>query len=261
MTNTGIDLEEEENLTPPGNPAAGNPTNKAVTAKPVLPTEEDDVDFGSAEEARRPGELDLFKVQKGTFGRFSVLIHPEKPGTAFMKRGYIHYVQGKGYARCLSKHDAKGSFIDAPAFCCASGKDGEKRYIALIVRYTSIDPKTGRFLQGHPVEFEIQALALSRIGYSDLGMLPSDEEKVTDLDIIATPKEDAKGLKYGRISGKASYRHTEALKAAVMEAAKPFFDGREMSRKIGRTLNSMEMKLHLGITSIAGDDLPGMDDM
>ena len=261
MTNTGIDLEEEENLTTPGgNPAAGPATT--ATAKPVIPTDEDDVDFGNPEEARRPGELDLFKVpQKGTFGRFSILIHPEKPGTAFMKRGYTHYVTGKGYARCLSKHDAKGNFIGAPAFCCASGKDGEKRYIALVVRYTSIDPKTGRFLPNHPVEFEIQALALSRIGYSDIGLLAADDEKVTDIDIVATPKEDTKGLRYGRISGKASYRHSDALKAAVMEAAKPFFDGREMSRKIGRVLNSMEMKLHLGITSTAGDDLPGMDDM
>lgn len=258
MTTTGIDLEEED-LTQPNNPAAGGSPNPT---KPMIPTDEDDVDFGNADEARRPGELELFKVpQKGTFGRFSILIHPDKPGKAFMKRGYIHYVKGKGYARCLSKHDAKGAFVGAPAFCCTSGKDGEKRYIALVVRYTSIDPKTGRFLPNHPVEFEIQALALSRIGYSDIGMLAADDEKVTDLDIVATPKEDANGLKYGRISGKASYRVNAALQAAVMEAAKPFLDGREMSRKIGRTLNSMEMKLHLGITSTAGDDLPGMDDM
>ena len=255
---THVDLEDEEELASPATPETTKATTKAKAA-PVI--DDDDVDLGNEDEYRRPGELETLKVpQKNTFGRFSVLINPAT-GKAFVKKGYIHYVQGKGYARCHSKHDAKGLFIDGPAFCCKAGKDGEKRYSILVVRYLTIDPKTGKFYKDRAVEFEIQACCVSRIGYKDISSLAAEDELVTDLDITATPKEETKGLKFARISGKASYRHTPALQKAVEEAMIPFLDGKELRNKIGRSLNSAEMRVHMGLGVSASDDAPGMDDL
>ena len=250
-----IDLEDEDEVTT--SPAASEHT-KAKTSSAVF--DDDDVDFGNEDEFRRAGELENLKIpQKNTFGRFSVLINPAT-GKAFVKKGYVHYVAGKGYARCLSKHDAKGNFIGEPAFCCKAGKDGEKRFAILIVRYLSVDPKTGKFYKDRPVEVEIQAACVSRIGYKDISQLAAEDELVTDLDITATPKEETKGLKFARISGKASYRHSPALKNAVDEAMKPFLDSKELRSKIGRALTPTEMRLHMGVGVSTGDDGPGMDD-
>ena len=261
MANPGIDMEDEDLTAQAGAPAAG--ANAANTKAPATAkiVDDEDAEFGDDQEYRRPGELELLKVtQKNTFARFSILISPVT-NKGFVKKGYIHYVQGKGYARCLSKHDPKGNFIGEPAFCCKAGKEGEKRYAALIVRYLSIDEKTGKFLKDRPVEFEIQALTVSRIGFKEISLLPGEDELVTSIDMTATPKDETKGLKFSRIAGKASYNHTPALHAAVMEAAKPFLDGRELSRKIGRTITAAEMRVHLGVATAANDDGPGIDDL
>ena len=95
----------------------------------------------------KPGELAVLKTpDKGVFVRFSILAHPVT-GKAILKKGYVHYVKDKGYARCISKRDPKGNFIGAPEFCCKE-KPGDPRYAALIVQYTNINPASGKFLKG-----------------------------------------------------------------------------------------------------------------
>ena len=267
---TGLDLENEDPVASAAGVTAGlddeTPSGSAAAGSSKGPSQADvdadDADFGDESNYRRPGELDLLKVtQKNVITRFSVLVHPET-GKAMLKKGYIHYVQNKGYARCHSKRDAKGNIIGEPAFCCRQ-KEAETRFMALVVEYLTVDPKTGKFLTDKPVEFEIKALGLSRIGYKELSQLPGDDERVTNMDISATMKDQTKGLKFGRMAAPAAYNRRDALKKAVLEAAKPFMDGRELHRRIGKDLNTAEMKAHLGVTTSggAGDDGPGMDDL
>lgn len=269
--NPGLDLEEEDPVAAGAAAAAAEGSldddapsggGKTGGSKATETTEADDAEFGDEGNYRRPGELELLKVtQKNVVTRFSVLTHPET-GKAMMKKGYIHYVQNKGYARCHSKRDGKGNIVGEPAFCCKM-KEAEARFMALVVEYLTVDPKTGKFLTDKPVEFEIKALGLSRIGYKELSQLPGDDEKVTNMDISATPKDQTKGLKYGRMAAPAAFNRRESLKKAVLEAAKPFLDGRELHRRVGKDLNVVEMKAHLGVgtSASAGDDGPGMDDL
>lgn len=258
MTTTGINLEDEElEGGTPSSTASG--AAKTATPKPPI-IDEDDADFGNEDDYRRPGELDILKVQdKNTFARFSILPNPAT-GKAFMKKGYVHYVQGKGYARCLGKRDKKGQIIGDKPFCC-KGKEADSRYVVLVVQYLSVNNRDGKFVQGQPVTFEIKALCLSRVGYKEISTLPEEEQKVTDLDITATPNENGKGLKFNRISSKASWKRQEALMNAVNEAIKPFLDGAELQRKVGKSINAAEMRVHLGVSTGVEDDGPGMDDL
>jgi hypothetical protein len=261
----GIDLEDEEEGTSTPTETTTKPKGSAAGTGPV--SSDDDVDFGEEDNYRRPGELEVLKVtEKNTFARFSVLPNPGNNGKAFMKRSYVHYVQGKGYARCHTKRDKKGMPTDGIAFCCKL-KEAEARYSALIVQYTSVDPKTGRFLKDRAVEFELKCVCLSRIGYKDVSLLPGVDENtdqpiaVTAVDITGTPKEDTKGLKFTKISAKASWTKNPDLKVAVEKAMQPFLDGRELHRKGGKELSVPEMKAHLGIGGGSDDSGPGMDDL
>jgi len=131
--NPGLDLEEEDSLVPETAAAASKP----VATKAAIV--DDDVEFGDEGEYSKPGELAVLKTpDKGVFVRFSILAHPVT-GKAILKKGYVHYVKDKGYARCISKRDPKGNFIGAPEFCCKE-KPGDPRYAALIVQYTNINP-------------------------------------------------------------------------------------------------------------------------
>ena len=271
MCPPGIDLEDEDPVTAAAAQAgadaggldderpSGSAAKQAGTT--VTTTDEDDADFGNEDDYRRPGELDLLKIQqKNVFTRISVLVHPET-GKALMKKGFIHYVQGKGYARCLSKRDKKGNIVGEPAFCCRQ-KEAEPRYVALIVEYLSVDPKNGKFLQDKPVEFQIKGLGISRAAYKELSTLPGDDEKVTNMDISVSLRDQGKGFKFSRMNVPAAWTRRETLKKAVLEAALPFIDGRELHRRVGKELNAAEMKVHLGISvSTSGDDGPGMDDL
>jgi hypothetical protein len=259
----GLNLEDEVE---PGNasPTQGLDESKqaapATTKAPAPTISDDDADFGNEEDYRRPGELDFFKVpEKNTFGRFSILINPAT-GKAFMKKGFIHYVKGKGYARCLSKRDVKNNIVGEPA-CCCKIKDAEPRYAALIVQYLSIDTRTGKFLKDVPVTFEVKACMLSRIGYKEISTLPNEDMKTTDLDILATPNENGKGLHFTRFQDKPSYTKQAALNTAVTEAMKPFLDGKELQRKVGKQINVAEMKIHMGIGMGVDEDGPGMEDL
>lgn len=265
MCPPGLDLEDED---PVGTAAAAaeqqaanfddeTPGGSAAKGAAIV---DDDADFGNEDDYRRPGELDVVKVtNKDTFSRISILINPET-GKAFMKKGFIHYVQGKGYARCLSVRDKKGNFVGKPAFCCEA-KEAEPRYGALCVEYLTVDPKTGKFRKDVPVEFEIKALMLGRGAYKEVSLLPGEDLKVTDLDILATPRKQGKGLTFSRMSDKASYTKDPKLNKAVLEATKPFLDGKELNRKVGKVVNKAEMKVHLGVGTAASDDGPGMDDL
>ena len=263
MATSGLDLEEEEDLgQPSGTPAA--PAKEDVK-KPAPVMMDEDADFGDEDQYRRPGELELLKVtEKNTFARFSVLTNPAT-GKAFMKKGFIHYVQGKGYARCHSKRDAKGNIVEK-AFCCKL-KEGEVRYSALVVCYLNIDRKTGRFEKDKPIEIELKALPLSRPGYKDVSLEPGEDEdtgearKVMSIDLTMTPKDTAKGYTYKKISNKATWLRSPEVETAVKAAMVPFLDGQELNRKVGKNLSIPDMKAHMGIGTGGSDEGPGMDDL
>lgn len=271
MANPGLDLEEEDlGASSSETPSVADAPREDPAKKPAPAAAiDEDADFGDEDQYRRPGELEILKVtEKNTFARFSVLINPAT-GKAFMKKGFVHYVQGKGYARCHSKRDAKGNIVDK-AFCCKAGRDakeGEVRYCALVVCYLNIDRKTGRFEKGKPIEIELRALPLSRPAYKDVSLEPGENEdtgeprKVTEIDLTMSPADGRKGYVYKKISNKATYLRSPEVEAAVKDAMVPFLDGIELNRKVGKNLSVVDMKAHLGIGAGQQDDGPGMDEL
>lgn len=269
MAKTPIDLEDDDIETPVVDMDEDEPSSASSTTKSKKVVEDDDdADFSNTDDYHRSGDLDLLKADKeGRFVRFSILAHPET-GKALAKKSFAHYEQGKGFAVCLSEHDKKGN-ITKPAFCCAK-KDSDRRVVCLVVDYISIDTKTGAFLKDRPVEFEIKALGLSTTAFKAIGMLAlvTEEDsdavstlKVTDLDIVGTPEGKNKGTKYARKTKKPSYTKDPKLMEAVMEAAKPFFDGRALRQKCGKVMTATEMRVHLGVATASGDEDEDMSDL
>ena len=251
---TDLDLDDE--------PKSAESKTKAIQHDN---DDDEDLDFGDEDAYRRPGELEVIKVEEAnTFVRFSILPNPAT-GKAMIRRAYAHYVQGKGYGICHSTRDKKG-VITHQAFCCKA-KESEPRYMALVVQYANVARKTGKIDTTKPLEYELKALGLSRVGYKDISLLPPENEDtgytqhVTTIDITATPKEGAKGLKYSNISNKACWSRNAEMKAAVLTEAAIYMDGKELKRKCGRELSVVDMKAHLGIGGGASDEAHGFDDL
>ncbi len=265
--NANLDLEDEE-LTP--TPEAESKPKKASLDEDEAPAstkpkgsaasgddDEDDTDsveFGDESEYKRPGQLDRVDPEKGKYVRFAILPHVK------MKRTFIHYQQGKGYARCHSEFDKKGNVVKQ-AKCCARLGGSERRYGVLVVQYTSIDPKTGKFLADvdvENIEFEIRVFIFGSKIYRTLGEQPEEGQVVEDLDFKATKGADKK-LAVNRISSKANWKKIESLKKAVEDAVRPFTDGKEVSRQLGRKMTPGEMAVFIG--EKAADEGSAMDDL
>ena len=83
-----------------------------------------------------------------------------------------------------------------------------------------------------------------------------DPLKVQDVDYYYMAAHGKKGLEYERSGPKASWSKNATVKAQVLEAFKPFADGKELARRMSRVVNVAQMKDHLGAggaTAAEGD--------
>jgi hypothetical protein len=277
----GLDLEQETTTPVAGVGALLDDT--ATTTAASVGAEAESVDFEDDEIYRRPGELAVCSEKTpGIKHRFTVLPDPNDPNKAFLRRSWTHYVQGKGHARCLSTRDHKGNFIGEPAFCC-KGPEGASnpRLGALVVEYTCVDPKTGKFPAGIgspevPFTFEIKALCMTRIGAKSLSDKAGEQEaadgsvvgiplKVSQVDYYYHARPGGqKGLDFERLSPKASYTRVPTLLPQVKELAAKYADGKELARKMSRVMNPNQMREHLGIggsTATPGGADAGFQDL
>lgn len=233
------------------------------------PSDDEAVDFDDQEIYRRPGELAVCKEKTaGVKHRFSVLPDPGNPGKAFLRRTWAHAVEGKGYAKCFSKHDKDGKIVGEPAFCCKHAADpAAPRFGALVVEYTCIDPATASFkqevLRGQaPFTFEIRALCLSQTAAKKLSDKAGENDngdtmKVHQVDYFYTKAAQNNGMDFERMSARASWTKNPNIQKQVEEAMVPFLDGKGLSHRMARTLNQAQMRDFLGIggsTPAASED-------
>ena len=262
----GLDFESEGTTTPPAGGALLDETVRNTPAAPDADVET--VDFDDSEIYRRPGELAVCGEKTPDIRhRFSVLPSPTNPEKAFLVRAWTHATD-KGHAKCHSKRNAKGEYLNAKgevdanaaAFCCKGtvGMESEAkpRMCALVVEYTCTDRATGGFPKGIggpglPFTFEIKALPLSQFAAKQLNNKAGETDegkalKVHEVDYWYGAEKGKKGLIFEKLS-KASWSRNAVIKAQVEEAAKPYADSKALSMRVGRKLTVNQMKEHLGL--------------
>lgn len=239
--------------------------DEGVSAKPNVNT--DDVDFGDEELMKNEGLTKLLP-EKGKTVRTSILDFV-KP-----KKGYSHYINGKGTFRCLSARDAKGNITEQAA-CCEKLGDADLVIAALCLHYTNAPSKDGKYtiIKGEdgkakykePIEWDVKWLKLSRSGYRAVSALPPEElarswakadDAVTVYDIdftIGWRNAQGGGFNYN-YAGKARWRTNPALVEEVKAACKPFMDGKRLTQKLGRVATLLELKAAMSGTSAEADD-------
>lgn len=251
-------FEDDDDFTPG---KKGDP-KKADTKKPTSFENEADLDcdWGDSELMKRKDPLPRIRPEKGKAVRFALLPYA-KP-----KKAFNHYIEKKGTFRCLSNEDG-------PGVCCESGVAGNSNLsiVALAVKYTNCDPKSGKYEGKHKVpdtEFELGYVSLSRSNYTAINKLVEDEEtssgtpeSVYDFDIIMTHNENT-GIGYtlSRASRTPRWRKDEGTAKEVKAAAEPFSDGKLLTAKLGRKLTVIEWKAMLaGLNGDAEGEVDGDD--
>lgn len=261
----------------PTKPAAAATAAAPAVAKTAVPVEEaageeveqegtvaekgdiEDVEFGD-EELMKDRGLHKLLPEKGTLKKVRAsIIGAVKP-----KKGYSHWIPGKGTFACHSVRDKHGNITEA-AICCTEGKEGAEMSIAcLAVHYTNAPGNDGKYviIKGEdgkarykdPVEFDIKWVKLSRSGYATLSGLPPEEltrswstdtPNVYDIDFTYCWKNQQGGGFNYAYAGKARWRSDPAVQAAVMEAIKPYLDGKRLKAKLGKQATLLELKAAL----------------
>ena len=251
MANKKFDEDEDFDI----KPKKGAKAEEAPAKRPPVVNEED-LDCGWGEEAlmRKKDPMPRIRPDKGKAVRFAILPFV-KP-----KRAFNHYVDKKGTFRCLSGEDGEG-------VCCSSGKAGNSNLniVALAVKYTNCDPKTGKYEGKYKVsetDWEIGHVNLSRSNYTAISKLVEDEEEeggkhesVYDFDVIMTHNETT-GIGYtlSRASRSPRWKKDAEMAATLEEASKAFEDGKALTQRLGRKQSVIEWKALLATLDNDGDD-------
>jgi hypothetical protein len=191
----------------------------------------EDITFGSDEAdeiARAADGLPTVKIGKTEAARFAFV-----PGMA-LKHAKVHYREGFGSYKCLSKDSAKQA-------CCKEG-DPKDRFVAMVFRYLNSDPSTGRMAKDKRPEVAVQALRLSRSNFRDITNLGINDENETSnpaaFDIIMSHDPSRA---FGYQFKAAQVLRWKELGDAPLELVKPFADGVALSRRLGKTLTLAEL--------------------
>jgi hypothetical protein len=243
--------------TTPVLPKTTQPTKSAVQQNvPVPPAPlrtSEDIDWGSdeADEIARTAEgLPSVKIGKKEAARFAFV--PGQP----VKHAKIHYREGFGSYRCLSKDGVKQT-------CCKMDGDPKDRFVAMVFRYGGADPSTGRMAKDKKPEVAVQALRLSRSNFRDITNLGiNDENEASNpatFDIIMTHDQSRA---FGYQFKTAQVLRWKELGDAPLDLVKPFADGVALSRRLGKTLTVAELpgagdgdeEMRTTLASIDADD-------
>lgn len=235
---------------------------KAVVEKGDI----EDVDFGDEELMKETGLRKLLPPKGTTDKVRASIIEVVKP-----KKGYMHWIKGKGTFACHSARDKHGNILEA-AVCCEGIEPAEMAVACLAVHYTNV-PKDGKYviIKGEdgksrykePVEFDIKWVKLSRQGFQTLSGLPPEElarswstENPTVYDIDFTfAWKNAQGGGYNyAYAGKARWRSDPAVQAAVMEAIKPYMDGKRLKGKLGKQVTLLELRAAMAGASDSSEE-------
>ena len=259
-----IDNFDDDELTEIKAPAATSlqpkttqPTKSAalqnVPVPPAPSRTSEDVNWGSAEadEISKAAEgLPSVKIGKKEAARVALI--PGQP----LKHAKVHYREGFGSYRCLSKDGLKQA-------CCKVDGDPKDRFVAMVFRYTNADPNSGRMAKDKKPEVSVQALRLSRSNVRDITNLGVNDENETSnpatFDIIMTHDQSRA---FGYQFKAAQILRWKELGDAPLELVKPFADGVALSRRLGKTLTVSELpgagdgdeEMRTTLASIDADD-------
>jgi hypothetical protein len=227
------------------------PQGAAKSAAPASTGE--DILFGTdeADEISKAADgLPSVKIGKTEAARFA--FSPNQP----LKHAKIHYREGLGSYRCLSKAGVKQT-------CCKTDGEPKDRFVAMVFRYLNADPLTGRMAKDKKPEVAVQALRLSRSNFRDITNLGVNDENETSnpaaFDIIMI-HDPSRAFGY-------QFKATQVLRwkelgDAPLEMVKPFADGVALSRRLGKTLTVAELpgaadgdeEMRATLASISEDD-------
>lgn len=254
MAKRNFDEDEDFEVKPKKNNKASG--DEDMPKRPPVENEEDlDCDWGQESLMRRKDPMPRIRPDKGKAVRFAILPFT-KP-----KRAFNHYIDKKGTFRCLSNDDG------GEAVCCSSGKAGSPNLsiVALAVKYTNCDPKTGKYEGKYKVsetDWELGHVNLSRSNYTAISKLVEDEERedgshesVYDFDIIMTHNEST-GIGYtlSRASRSPRWKKDQETSNAIAEASAQFSDGKALTTKLGRKQSAMDWKVLLASIDSEGED-------
>jgi hypothetical protein len=205
----------------------------AQQSQPVAPAStSEDILFGTDEAdemAKAADGLPSVKIGKTEAARFALV--PGQP----LKHHKIHYREGFGSYKCLSKDGVKQA-------CCKTDGDPKDRFVGMVFRYTNADPSTGRMAKDKKPEVAVQALRMSRSNFRDITNLGINDENETSnpatFDIIM-PHDPSRAFGY-------QFKATQVLRwkelgDAPLDLVKPFADGVALSRRLGKTLTVAEL--------------------
>jgi hypothetical protein len=222
---------------------------KGKKSKVDLGTE---ISFGDDASLPKQNTLERMRPEKkGEILRFSILeaIKPKMANT--------HYIDKKGTYRCMTPPGAK-----EPAFCCEKLGDSSTRIIALVLQYTSANPKDGSFKDkagnAIPVEYEIKYLQLSPKNFRQITTCYDEDGNPYDIDLRIMKEDKAgngpKGYEFSRIRAKATWKSIPEMVEEVNEAIKPYLDGKKMAQKLGKVASLTDFKAAIAAAQLGAED-------
>src|SRR5271166_228055 len=286
--------DELEGIVPTKQPAAAAtaaaPAKTAVAVAEEVGGEEvdtpapvkgdvEDVEFGDEELMKETGLRKLLPP-KGTTDKVRASIIGDVIGMPILaavkpKKGYSHWIKGKGTFACHSVRDKHGNITEEALCCTDCSEPAELSIACLAVHYTNV-PKDGKYViipasEGkparykEPVSFDIKWVKLSRQGFQTLSGLPPEEltrswsqenPTVYDIDFTFAWKNAESGGGYNyAYAGKARWRSDPKVTAEVLEAIKPYLDGKRLRAKLGKQATLLELKAALsGATGATSEE-------
>jgi hypothetical protein len=235
------------------------------------PTPEEDevfesVEFGDQKLISRSDGLNRIRPDKEKVARFALLPFLKgKDGKPLALMGKSHFVDIK---------DKKGTFRCAPVksedetpYCCQKlDAEGMVHVVALAIHYVNADSKTGMYVKGTPIEWEVGYVDLSRSNFRSVSALTPEDSSVYDIDIVMSKKTSGIGYEFVAKTTKAKWKQNPELAAEVEAAAQKFVKdgGKKLNSKLGRKLTAIEWRALLsGLQAASGKEasLEDIDDM
>jgi hypothetical protein len=91
-------------------------------------------------------------------------------------------------------------------------------------------------------------------------MLPEEDASPYDMDIAMTTRENGIGYTFRRMKSKATWKSVKELARDVEDECAKFLDGKILSKKLGKKMNSADMRVWVGDPADTDEDSV-MDDL